>query len=435
MGIHDRDYIREQRPGGGMMGGRGGAGGFGGIRALSVNTWLILACVGIFIIDGFLPPQLEPSERHLFPQAMPDGVQLEHAYDFATRQPPIAQTRPGMMYVPLVDPNPQSLERVPPENLSPTNRLLGITRAELRDRQVTLVYERGTSRPPVNGTRPGMYYVPILDVHDRELIGWQEHIVAYGWAEHFVMTPLRRLLFFSTKRGFLDLEVWRLIGFQFLHADYIHLLFNMIGLFFFGPMIEQHLGSKRYLAFYLLCGICGALLYTVLNLLGFITQAMGMPTTIPGLLFNMPTTPLIGASAGVFGVLMAGAYIAPKATVLLFFILPMQLRTLAYALVAVALFLLITGGRNAGGEAGHLGGAMAGWYFIRNPRHLHGFFDFLGKFDPTSRHYRGPGSGGSRGSASRKEIDRILDKINRDGLHSLTDAEKRKLREASQGDR
>lgn len=366
MGIHDRDYIREQRPGGGMIG-RGT--GVGGVRALSVNTWLIVICIAIFVIDGFLQNyiQLEPSGRMIVPEGLPiDELQIDLDYDRATSQRPAAEARPGMAYVPMVE----------------------------------------TSTGTI-----------------------------VGWHEHFMMTPIQWALFFSTQRGFLSLEVWRLIGFQFLHGDLMHLMFNMIALYFFGPLIERHLGSKRYLAFYLLCGICGALLYTVLNLLGIVAQIMGMDGNIPGLLFNAPTTPLIGASAGVFGVLMAGAYIAPKATVLLFFILPMQLRTLAYALVVVAFVSLFLGTRNAGGEAGHLGGALAGWYLIRNPRHLHGFFDFLGRFDPTSRHYRGPRSGGSRDPASRKEIDRILDKINRDGLHALTDAEKRTLREASQRDR
>jgi membrane associated rhomboid family serine protease len=365
MGIHDRDYIREQRPGGRVI---GGGASVGGIRALSVNTWLIVICIAIFVIDGFLVNhiRLEPSGRMLVPQGVIiDEAQVDLDYDRATMQPPAAHARQGMAFVPMVD------------------RSTGIT---------------------------------------------------VGWHEHFIMTPIRWALFFSTQRGFLNLEVWRLIGFQFLHGDLMHLLFNMIALYFFGPLIEQHLGSKRYLAFYLLCGICGAMLYTVLNLLGIVAQIMGLPSTIPGLLFNLPTTPLIGASAGVFGVLMAGAYIAPRATVLLFFILPMQLRTLAYALVVIAFVSLFLGTRNAGGEAGHLGGAMAGWYFIRNPRHLHGFFDFLGRFDPTSRHFRGRHTGTPRDAASRKEIDRILDKINREGLHSLTDVEKRKLREASRGE-
>ena len=162
----------------------------------------------------------------------------------------------------------------------------------------------------------------------------------------------------------------------------------------------------------------------------------GGSLAIPGLLFTDTYTPLVGASAGIFGVLMAGAYLAPRAQVLLFFFLPMELRTLAYALVAVAFISVLTGGHNAGGEAGHLGGAIAGFFFIRRPHHLHGFFDFVGRVDPTSHHYRKQRSTkarGDRAAASAKELDRILDKINRDGLASLTEEEKRVLRDASHG--
>jgi len=208
----------------------------------------------------------------------------------------------------------------------------------------------------------------------------------------------------------------------------------MIGLYFFGSMIERYLGSKRYLAFYLLCGIFGALMYCLLNLGGVLASTISSSDVqVPGLLFNETSTPLIGASAGVFGILMAGAYLAPNVTVLLFFILPMRLKTLAYALVAIALFTVITNGNNAGGEAGHLGGAFAGFYFIRHTHHLHGFFDFLGRIDPTSHHYRNKVRGlrpGGR-SKSNKEIDRILDKISSKGLHSLTEREKKILSQAS----
>jgi hypothetical protein len=97
-------------------------------------------------------------------------------------------------------------------------------------------------------------------------------------------------------------------------------------------------------------------MYVALNLGGLIIQlTMGAQVVIPGLLFENTATPLIGASAGVFGVLMAGAFLAPNATVLLFFIIPMKLRTLAYALVALAVLTIFFGGNNAGGEAGHLG--------------------------------------------------------------------------------
>ena len=85
-------------------------------------------------------------------------------------------------------------------------------------------------------------------------------------------------------------------------------------------------------------------------------------------------------------------------------------------------------------RAGHLGGAIAGFYFIRHPHHLHGFFDFLGRVDPTSHHYRGKRGRAvfRRSTARRGQIDRILDKISAGGLHSLTEKEKRILREASQ---
>jgi membrane associated rhomboid family serine protease len=241
------------------------------------------------------------------------------------------------------------------------------------------------------------------------------------FVDPFLDMVLRDWLHMSTNHAIWGIQYWRFIGFQFLHANFQHLLFNMIGLFFFGPLVEQYLGGKRYLAFYLLCGIFGAVLYLILNLGGYI-----FGDSIPGLLFNDTNTPLVGASAGVFGVLLAGAFLAPNVKVLVMFILPMRLSTMAYALVALALFTVLFGRDNAGGEAAHLGGAAAGWYFIRNPHHLNGFFDFLGKADPTSKHFALKDKG-----SSHKEVDRILDKIHKKGLNSLSSKEKKILHDAS----
>ena len=241
----------------------------------------------------------------------------------------------------------------------------------------------------------------------------------------FLSHIMREWLYMSTDHAIWGLQYWRFIGFQFLHADFQHLLFNMIGLFFFGPLVEQYLGRKRYLAFYLLCGIFGAVMYLILNLGGYI-----FGDSIPGLLFNDTATPLVGASAGVFGILLAGAFLAPNVRVLVFFIIPMRLSTMAYALVLLALFTVIFGQNNAGGEAAHLGGAAAGWYFIRNAHHLNGFFDFLGKADPTSKHFALRDKG-----ASQAEVDRILDKIHKKGLQSLSNKEKKILHDASRNGR
>jgi hypothetical protein len=148
---------------------------------------------------------------------------------------------------------------------------------------------------------------------------------------------------------------------------------------------------------------------------------------VPILLFNDTSVRLIGASAGVFGVLLAGAFLAPKVRVLVFFVIPMQLSTMAYLLVALAVYSVVKGTGNAGGEAAHLGGAAAGWYFIRNPHHLNGFFDFLGKADPTSKHFAL-----GKKKTVRSDVDKILDKIHRKGLNSLSSKEKKILHDASQ---
>jgi membrane associated rhomboid family serine protease len=341
----------------------------------SVNTWLIVICVAVFVLD-------HPKITGLW---------------FAEVSPRYLLNSPGIPGMPQ------------------TAVVAGRT-----IHQTLTVPTRSGSMEERQG-----YWRPVLERSGGNQI---------GWVEVLPMPLLRYVGHFSTMRGFLGLEVWRFVGFQFLHGGFAHILFNMVGLYFFGPLVERRLGSKRYLAFYLLCGIFGAVVFLLLNLGGYALQwATGSDITIPGLIFDSPFTPLIGASAGVFGVLMAGAYIAPNAVVLLFFILPMRLATLAYALVAIALFTVILGGNNAGGEAGHLGGAIAGFYFIRRPHHLHGFFDIVGWADPTSHHYRhkGRARAAPQPTANRAEVDRILDKISDTGLHSLSAKEKRVLREAS----
>jgi membrane associated rhomboid family serine protease len=179
------------------------------------------------------------------------------------------------------------------------------------------------------------------------------------------MGPLTAFGHFSLLLGVEKFEVWRFITFQFLHAGLMHIAFNMIALYFFGPLVESYLGLRRYIAFYLLCGIGGPIAYIILWASGFLIAS--------------PVVPLIGASAGIFGVLIAAAQIAPTATVLIYGILPMQLRTLAWVLLGVAVYtVLFYGGSrtgNAGGEAAHLGGAAVGFILIRNTQWLN-IFEF-----------------------------------------------------------
>lgn len=169
--------------------------------------------------------------------------------------------------------------------------------------------------------------------------------------------PLEYFGHFSTGTAVWGAQVWRFITFQFLHANFQHLLFNMLGLYFFGQMMETYLGRQRYLMFYLLCGVAGAAAYLVL--------------WAAGLLVTNAWVPLVGASAGIFGMLAAAAQVAPRAKVMLMFPpMPVELRTWAYVLLGIAAATILFAGPNAGGEAAHLGGALLGMWMIRNPRVL-----------------------------------------------------------------
>lgn len=250
-------------------------------------------------------------------------------------------------------------------------------------------------------------------------------------AEYRVRPPLDALGHFSTQKAFLEMQVWRFVTFQFLHADVLHIFFNMFGLYIFGGVVERYLGSRRYLAYYLVTGIFGGLLYLVLNLLGYLALRSGMPP-IPGLLFHQTTVPLVGASAGVFGVIMACAKIEPNSIVQLIFPpVSLRMKTLAYGFVGLALINLLFTGKNAGGEAAHIGGAIAGYYFIRNSHLLADFFDvFSDSRKPPKPGKRRSGWSWLRSAspaAPSAEVDRILAKVRTSGIASLTEQEKKIL--------
>jgi membrane associated rhomboid family serine protease len=167
---------------------------------------------------------------------------------------------------------------------------------------------------------------------------------------------------FSPQSAVYHLQIWRFITFQFLHAGIGHIFFNMLALYYFGPMIENYLGPRRYLAFYLLCGVSGA--------------AMFLALMFAGLLQVSPTTMLIGASAGILGVLAAAATVAPDRPIMLIFPpVSLSLRVLAWIFIGIAVLTVLQNGLNAGGEAAHLGGAAMGFALIRKPSLLN-VFDF-----------------------------------------------------------
>jgi membrane associated rhomboid family serine protease len=252
-----------------------------------------------------------------------------------------------------------------------------------------------------------------------------------------ITSPLYDWGVFSIAEGLLGGQVWRFLTFQFLHVSFVHLFFNMYALFLFGPYVERYWRSRPFLGFYLISGLAGALFYALMVFIDI----------LPGDLLG---TNLLGASAGVFAVLIGTAIISPEGRIMLLIPpIPMKMRTFALVMLGLEVILLLTNSSNAGGSAGHLGGALMGFLFFKIP----GLGNLLHKLEPgvsvvsPKRRPGRPGAGKksfrvrhnyepklrprSKVNEHSSEIDRILDKINEEGLHSLTDEERQILQKAA----
>jgi len=208
------------------------------------------------------------------------------------------------------------------------------------------------------------------------------------------------------------IQLWRLITYQFLHAPgfIIHILFNMLGLFFLGPTLERHWGSKKFLIFYLGCGVAGALFYFFLVVVRV-----------------MPAGEMIGASGAILGMLAACAILFPH-FVVFFFLFPVPIRVAALILTLLYVANLFAGGSNAGGDAAHLGGMAAGAVYVFSE----------GRLSKLKLRLRPGASRWEREMAARRklriEVDRILQKVHDSGVHSLTSKERRTLRRATKAE-
>jgi membrane associated rhomboid family serine protease len=208
------------------------------------------------------------------------------------------------------------------------------------------------------------------------------------------------------------LRIWQLATCALLHVDLWHLAFNAMGIWFFGRLVEQRLGARRYILFALGTVVTASLGYLLLSVL------------------EGPRRPMIGASGLDFGVIVLCAFWYPRLTVLLFFVLPVPLWALAALFVFLeAMMLLEQGGGVA--HAAHLGGALYGALYFRFMGHFDQLFSGLGAWQHRRRRRRAERE--RRDSAElRREVDRILDKVNREGMAALTDAERRVLKDASE---
>jgi membrane associated rhomboid family serine protease len=180
----------------------------------------------------------------------------------------------------------------------------------------------------------------------------------------------------------------------------------MLGLFFLGPSLERQWGGKKFITFYLSCGVAGGLFYILLVTAGF-----------------LPAGLMVGASGAILGVLTACAILFPHFVVFIV-IFPVPIRVAAVIFMAIAFYTVFSKGANAGGEACHFAGIAVGVIYVlsdswRNALKLRFKASRWEKYIESERRLR-------------LELDRILKKVHDNGIHSLTTSEKRILKKATQ---
>jgi membrane associated rhomboid family serine protease len=195
---------------------------------------------------------------------------------------------------------------------------------------------------------------------------------------------------------------WTLVSYMFLHGGVWHLLFNMLGLFFFGPRLEDELGAKDFLLLYFISGIAGALFS-----------------------FTTPASAIVGASGAVYGILLGFAYFWPRDQILIWGVLPVEARWMVVIMTVLSLYGGFSGGDDVAHFA-HLGGFAGGYLFLRlrkpgknkaappvltNPTHaeLHRW----ARINRETMH-----------EVNRAELERIEAKIRAGGAAGLTPAER-----------
>jgi membrane associated rhomboid family serine protease len=226
---------------------------------------------------------------------------------------------------------------------------------------------------------------------------------------------------------------WTLITHMFTHYGLFHLVFNMLWLYWFGRIVEEFIGNKKILPLYLLGGLSGALLL------------IAAYNIFPGLQSNAPYVQALGASAGVLAIVLAAATIVPDYTVFVLFLGPVKIKWIAVVLVVIDLISIPN--PNTGGHIAHLGGALLGFFYIKQLQLgndlaapfqavIHFFSKiFSGKKQAkmvvrkaavTAPPLRKHQTQAKQHQAENKEerMNAILDKISRSGYESLSKEEK-----------
>jgi len=194
---------------------------------------------------------------------------------------------------------------------------------------------------------------------------------------------------------------WQLVTYSFLHGNGLHLLINMFILWMFGLSIENFWGTKKFLGYYFICvvgaGICNLLL--------------------------APGTVAVGASGGIYGMLLAFGFLFPDAIIYLFFLFPLRARQAVFIMGLLTLALAVNSGGSRIAHFAHLGGMLTGFLFFKIPQWLNRLHWW--RVNLRFRFPKTPWAGKKNKERINlaAEVDRILEKISSKGVGSLTPEE------------
>ena len=268
------------------------------------------------------------------------------------------------------------------------------------------------------------------------------------------LTSLLGLHFFLAS----DFHVYQFFTYMFLHGGFTHILFNMFALWMFGSVIERVWGPKKFLFYYILCGVGAGLTQELVQYANYSIEGMaayqyvnagGVQMTTDAYI-NLWTT--IGASGAVYGILLAFGMIFPNERLFIIpFPFPIKAKWLIVGYIAIELFSAMSGPGDGVAHMAHLGGMLFGFLLIRywqkhpdSSQHFgrsrgQEFFDNMKRrYDERQRHanmraeHTDPRREtdeeyNARQHRNQEEIDAILDKIRKSGYDSLTKEEKQKL--------
>jgi membrane associated rhomboid family serine protease len=253
---------------------------------------------------------------------------------------------------------------------------------------------------------------PLLTKWVKVLLAATTAVFVLQMLSAWVLGPLFTEWFALSLPGMMLGRVWQLFTYLFLHGGVLHLLVNMLAIFFIGPELERTMGPRRFLLLYFGSGVLGGLFWLA------IVYPSGAPC--------------VGASGSVFGLLGAFAALFPhrSITLLVFFVLPVTMR--AWVMVAIlaliqVLYLVTPGGDNVA-YAAHLGGVIVGFLYAMaafRPGELATWLRTRLRRPPRLTVMP------KNNTPARADIDRILDKIAREGMQSLSTSERTALEKAS----